>query len=225
MTSEEKTKYGITETTESLESGIPNYWGVVFKNSGYLCVNEKDEEVLKFLKDVRMKPDTNTKLDFTIEFEFAPNEYFTESVLTKTYHYDEKTEEVQKTTGSKISWTSQEKNPRVKVVTKKIKKGKKVETKTTEKLVPSFFDVFADETKDDLPPDEDNFFKDDLFPNSLEYYLNLFDEEDFDDGEDYEDEDEEDEDDDDDAGNKKKPKAGKKGPAMGGAQNEKCKNQ
>jgi nucleosome assembly protein 1-like 1 len=226
MTTEEKTKYGITDSAEVSETGIPNYWGVVFKNSGYMCVNEKDEEILKYLKDVRMKPLGDSRLDFIVEFEFASNEYFSDTLLTKTFFYDEKDEELTKTTGSPINWTSQDKNPRIKVTTKKVKKGKKVETKTMAKTVPSFFDMFADEGKEDLLPDEGNFFRDDLFPNSMEYFLNLFEDEDFEDGEDDEDDEDEDDDDEDEPKEEKKKKGGKKGGnAQGGAQNEKCKNQ
>lgn len=222
ISAEEKTKYGITEGNEG-EAGIPDYWMTAIKNSNYLMINEKDEEILKFLKDCRMKQADPSKADFTVEFEFAPNDFFSETVLTKTYFFDEKTEELTKTQGCPISWKSQDKNPRIKVATKKVKKGKKTETKTTEKLVPSFFDIFADESKGEfMLADEGNFFREDFFANSLEYYLNLFPEED-DDFEDEEMEDEEDEEDEEDKKDKKK-KGGK--PKAGGAQqNEKCKNQ
>lgn len=60
-------------------------------------------------------------MDFTIEFEFAPNEYFTDTLLTKSYFFNDETDEVQKTVGSQIHWTSEDKNPRIKKTTKVIK--------------------------------------------------------------------------------------------------------
>jgi nucleosome assembly protein 1-like 1 len=169
-----------------------------------------------------MKPLEGSRSNFVVEFEFNQNEYFTPNILTKTYFFDEETDEVEKTTGSSIQWPSQDKNPRVEVKTKKVKKGKSVETKKVESLVPSFFDIFADTSKDDPQANEEaNFWKDDFFGNSLEYYLNIIDSDFFGEGEDFEGE--EDEDDEDDEEKPKKAKKAKN-PA-GGAGNEKCKNQ
>jgi hypothetical protein len=229
VTSEEAQRYGIDNSAVEATEGIPDYWKKVLKNCNYFTINEKDEPILEFLKDVRLKTVEGKKLDFTMEFEFRPNEYFTNILLTKTFHHDEKTDDVEKTVGSSISWTSQEKNPRISIKNKKVKKGKKVEIKKTETLVPSFFDIFADQTKEDFPTNEGAFFKDDMLPNSLEYYLNIMD--DFEDGEggdsldDEEDEDEESEDDDDRAAKKKPAKAKKPLGKAGEEAKKECKNQ
>lgn len=222
ISEQDKTKYGISGETDE-EQGILDFWSVALKNSAYFPTNEKDEEVLKHLKDIRMKLLEGSRLNFVVEFEFNQNDNFTPNILTKTYFFEQETEEVEKTTGSSIQWASQDKNPRVEVKTKKVKKGKTVETKKVESLVPSFFDIFADTSKDDPQANEEaNFWKDDFFANSLEYYLNIIDTDFFGEGEDFEDdEDEEDEDDDDE-----KPKKSKKfkNPAAGDSK-EKCKNQ
>jgi hypothetical protein len=85
--------------------------------------------------------------------------------------------------------------------------------------------MFADTEKDDpIAIDEANFWKDDFFSNSLEYYLNIIDSEVFGAGEDMEDEEDEDEDDDDEGDKKRRKSKGDKKPA-GGADKEKCKNQ
>lgn len=86
-----------------------------------------------------------------------------------------------------------------------------------EKVVPSFFDMFADNTEDSLykATAEAQFIMDELFPKMLEYYLNieLDEEDDFDE----EDEDEEDEDDDSDDDKKDAAKGKKqKKPNKGG---------
>jgi nucleosome assembly protein 1-like 1 len=226
LNSEEKSRYQIAESASQLEAGIPNYWGTCLKNSNYFPVNEKDEKILTHLRDIRMKPlNSDGNLDFVIEFEFSPNEYFTQTLLTKTYFFD-KEEEIEKTQGCQIFWATNDKNPRIKIATKKVKKGKKVETKTSESNVPSFFDIFADESKDKLNPDEVNFFKEDFFPGSVEYYLNLVegldDDGEFDDDEDFDDDDEEDENDD---KGKKGTKKTKNKSNPGAAGQEKCKNQ
>jgi len=143
-----------------------------------------------------------------------------------------KTEDIEKTTGCPISWKSQDVNPRISKVKKSVKatKGKKKGGDVTvEKIVPSFFDLFADQSKEEFSASEEaNFFKDDLFPNSLEYYLDImtFDFQD--------DEDDEDDDEDDDEGSddepeqkpkaKKTPAAKAKGPETQEGK-EKCKNQ
>ncbi len=229
VSSEEAQRYGIDNSAAEASEGISDYWKKVLKNSTYFTVNEKDDAILEFLKDIRLKPVEGKKLDFTMEFEFRQNEYFTNTLLTKTFHHDDKTDDVEKTVGCSINWTSQDKNPRVAIKNKKVKKGKKVEVKKTETIVPSFFDIFADQTKDDFPTNEGSFFKDDLLPNSLEYYLNIMDDLEEGEGEDFyddeEDEDEEDEDEDDAPAKKKSTKAKKAGPKGGEEAKKECKNQ
>jgi len=142
--------------------------------------------------------------------------------------FDLKTEEIEKATGCNIHWTSQDKNPTIKLTTKKIKKGKKVETKKIEKTVKSFFDFFNDHDKGDLVAGDDGaFIKDDLIPNALEYYLDILaEEDDYDD--DFDGEDDGDDDEEDSPSPKKNTKAKGKAAPTGGAaagKDEKCKNQ
>jgi hypothetical protein len=226
-TPEEAERYAIDSVASQTSEGIPDYWKKALKNSAYFTINEKDESILEFLKDVRLKPVEGNKLDFTMEFEFRTNEYFTNTLLTKTFIHDDKTDDVEKTIGCSVNWTSQDKNPRIAIKNKKVKKGKKVEVKKIETIVPSFFDIFADQSKEDHPSNEGSFFKDDLLPNSLEYYLNIMDDfeegedEDFEDDEDEEDEDSDDEDD--GAGKKRAAKPKKAG--NGEEPKKECKNQ
>lgn len=192
------------------------------KNSSYFPLNQKDEKILAHLKDIKLKVDDANNRNFTIEFVFAENEYFTPNVLSKTFFFNPENEDFEKTVGTTIIWSSQEKNPTIEVKTKKVKKGKTVETKKVENVVSSFFDIFADQSKDDIAAgDEANFWKDDFFANSLEYYLDIIDiEEDYDGGDGEDGEDEEDESDDGaDAKKKVKSKGGND------KNNEKCKNQ
>uniref|UniRef100_A0A8C2YPA5 Nucleosome assembly protein 1-like 1 n=1 Tax=Chinchilla lanigera TaxID=34839 RepID=A0A8C2YPA5_CHILA len=75
------------EEKEDLK-GIPEFWLTVFKNVDLLSdmVQERDEPILKHLKDIKVKPsDAGQPMSFTLEFHFEPNEYFSNEVLTKTY--------------------------------------------------------------------------------------------------------------------------------------------
>jgi nucleosome assembly protein 1-like 1 len=226
ITDEEKKTYEISADAPESEKGITDYWSTALLNAAYFPINEKDEKVLKHLVDVRIKADEAISQNFVVEFLFSENEFFTPTVLTKTFFFNAESDEIEKTQGTQIQWTSQEKNPRVEIKTKKVKKGKNVETKKIESIVPSFFDIFADQTKDDpMAADESNFWRDDFFANSLEYYLNIIDNEDFL-GEDEEDEEDEDDEDDEEVAKKGKKSKGVKLPAGGdAAKNEKCKNQ
>jgi len=48
-------------------------------------IQERDEDALKFLKDIKWSRIDNPK-GFKLEFFFDSNPYFKNSVLTKTYH-------------------------------------------------------------------------------------------------------------------------------------------
>lgn len=68
--------------------GIPEFWLQVLKNSDVVSeiIREHDEPVLKHLIDVRLKMQNETdQKGFAIEFEFTPNDYFTNTILTKSY--------------------------------------------------------------------------------------------------------------------------------------------
>jgi nucleosome assembly protein 1-like 1 len=78
------------ETTSSSDlKGVPEFWLTAMKNMVALAdlITLKDEEVLRFVTDVRL-----SYLDvpgFRIEFEFSENEFFTNKVLTKSYFYQQ----------------------------------------------------------------------------------------------------------------------------------------
>lgn len=74
--------HGFTDDTP----GIPEFWLTIFKNIEPIGVNiqDHDEKILAHLTDITLKQSLEP-LSFTLEFHFAPNDYFTNSVLTKTY--------------------------------------------------------------------------------------------------------------------------------------------
>jgi len=111
-------------TESQNENGIPEFWSTAIKNSKYFPTNQKDSEILKHLINIKLIYIDETTASYKIEFEFAPNEFFTETVLTKSFFFDAKTEELSKIAGCQISWISADKNPGFKKV-KKSTKGKK----------------------------------------------------------------------------------------------------
>jgi len=111
ITEEESQKYSLQNNLTQIEKGIPDYWASVLTNSkDFYQVNEKDEKILKFLKDIKINY-SDDKLSYTVEFIFAPNEFFTNEKLTKTYIFDLKNHQCNKIEGCVINWTSEDKIP------------------------------------------------------------------------------------------------------------------
>jgi nucleosome assembly protein 1-like 1 len=162
---------------------IPNYWKVVVENSKFFTVNDKDKEILKYLTNIEIKHDETDKKSFTAYFTFSSNSFFDETVIQKFYKFNKKEDSYTESTSTQIKWKGDA--PNVKVIKKKIKKGKNVSTVTKEKKVKSFFNIFEeendDEDTDDDKGDEDesnlsseaDFIQNDLIPFSMEYYLDL----------------------------------------------------
>lgn len=162
---------------------IPNYWKVVIENSKFFTVNDKDKEILKYLTNIEIKHDESDKKSFTAYFTFSPNSFFDETVIQKYYKFNKKEDSYTEATSTQIKWKGDA--PNIKVIKKKIKKGKNVSTVTKEKKVKSFFNIFEeendDEDDDDDKGDEDetnlsseaDFVQNDLIPFSMEYYLDL----------------------------------------------------
>ena len=116
-------KYDTKSGNAVQENGIPDYWASVLSNSkDFYEVNEKDEKILKFLKDIRIVY-FEDKLSYTIEFLFSANEFFTNEKLTKTYTFDGNNHQCKKIEGCTINWVSVDKIPN------KIKSVKTVRSK------------------------------------------------------------------------------------------------
>ena len=192
ITQEEKEKYGITDDDAEVKE-IEDYWEKVVLNSRYFSITDKDKTILKYLRKVQMvkfSGSNNHNInDFRIDFYFKENEFFSNEILSKTYIY-QKDATLKKAEGTKIEWKSPGKNTTIEKVKKRIKKGKKYFNEVKEKKVDSFFSFF--EQVDDMQflTDEVTFFRDDLFVNQLEYYLDIVSKTKnggFDDAEDYDD--------------------------------------
>jgi len=142
------------------EKGIPSFWLTVFKNVDMLSemVQEHDEPILNALQDIKVA--FNEK-GFVLDFEFAPNDYFTNTVLSKSYEmrYEPDPEdpfayegpEIIKCSGCKIDWKDK-KNVTVKQIKKKQKHKGRGQTRVVTKEVQadSFFNFF---NPPDVPED------------------------------------------------------------------------
>lgn len=103
-----------------LENGIPCFWNIALQKAKYFIVNKKDEEILKFLKDIKIDY-KDDKVSFSVTFTFNPNDYFNNATITKTYVYNED-QDLEKVESTQINWSSDDKNP-MKELKKKQKKS------------------------------------------------------------------------------------------------------
>ncbi|KAL2338735.1 hypothetical protein Fmac_013181 [Flemingia macrophylla] len=153
----------VHETTpdngEDNEKGVPAFWLTAMKNNEVLAeeISERDEGALKFLKDIKWSRIENPK-GFKLEFFFDTNPYFTNSVLTKTYHMIDEDEPIlEKAIGTEIQWHPG-KCLTQKILKKKPKKGSKnAKPITKTESCESFFNFFnpPQVPEDDEDIDED----------------------------------------------------------------------
>ncbi|KAG4071893.1 hypothetical protein HA402_006054 [Bradysia odoriphaga] len=209
--------------------GIPDFWLTIFRATELIegMIQKTDEDVLKKLTDITISY-SNDPMSYILEFHFAPNEYFTDAVLTKQYFLKVKVEEehpftfegpeIYKCLGCVINW-NKGKNLTVKTIKKKQKHKARGAVRTITKQVPadSFFNFFNPpivEDDDKVNLDTQNILQNDyeighflrsrIIPKALLYYTGDIvdddDDEDFDEEEEEEEEEGEDEENSDDDG-------------------------
>lgn len=115
-TTDEKTE------TENLV-GIPEFWLSAMKNHPSMAelITDKDEAALKHLTDIRME--YLDRPGFRLMFNFAPNDFFSNKTITKTYFYQEESGYggdfiYSHAEGDQIQWAA-DKDLTVKIETKK----------------------------------------------------------------------------------------------------------
>ena len=170
LTPEEMEQYGIKEECEPKE--IEDYWEKVIINSRYFTITDKDKIILKYLTKVKIEKFPENLNDFRVDFYFKENEFFNNEILSKKYIYG-KDSLIKKAEGTNIDWKSPDKNTTIEKVKKRIKKGKKYINEIKETKVDSFFSFFAQVDDMSFITDEVTFFKEDLFTNQLEYYMDI----------------------------------------------------
>merc|ERR1712018_851342 len=161
MVEDEKAKKDVEEGKDV--KGVPEFWLTIFKNVDMLqeMVQEYDEPVLQKLTDITVTF-SEAPMGFTLHFYFAPNDYFSNTVLTKEYEmkcepseddpFSFEGPEIFKCKGCTINWKEPGKNLTVKTVKKKQKHKSKGNVRTITKQVKndSFFNFF------DPPPISDD---------------------------------------------------------------------
>lgn len=200
--------------------GIPDFWLTVFRNVDLLAemMHEHDEPIIKHLLDIKTVFHADP-MGFTLEFHFAPNEHFTDAVLTKEYSmkcvpdkedpFSFEGPEIFKCKGCTINW-NKGKNITLKTVKKKQKHKSRGMMRTVTRVVQndSFFNFFApppiaddinaeevdEETRNLLTTDFEigHYIRERIVPRAVLYYTGeaIVDE-------DYDEEEEEEDDDDD----------------------------
>merc|ERR1712054_531068 len=163
------------KTTAEDAKGIPEFWLSAMKNQISLAelITDRDEEALRALTDIRME--YLDRPGFRLIFEFAPNDFFTNKQLTKTYYYQEENGYggdfiYDHAEGDKIEWKAG-KDLTVKVESKKQRNKNTKQTRVVKKTIPtpSFFDFFNPAKP---PSDEDEDVDDDIEAKlELDYQL------------------------------------------------------
>ncbi|CAH1996220.1 unnamed protein product [Acanthoscelides obtectus] len=139
--------------TEDMK-GVPEFWLRAIRNISILgeMVQPHDVPILKHLTDIKTTC-REDPMGFTLEFHFSPNEYFTNTVLTKDYEMKCAPEEdepfafegpeIYKCTGCTINW-NKGKNVTLKTIKKKQKHKSRGTVRTVTKTIQndSFFNFF-----------------------------------------------------------------------------------
>lgn len=135
----------------SEEDGVPGFWLKALKHNYILSdmITEADEGALASLIDVRCQrlPDGHS---FRLEFEFAKNEYFSDTVLSKTLYFrtnhedDSVNVDLDRSEGCAIHWHPS-RNLTVRVVkkTQRHKTKNVIRTVEKEEATESFFSFFS----------------------------------------------------------------------------------
>ncbi|MCO5560070.1 hypothetical protein L7F22_013676 [Adiantum nelumboides] len=135
----------LAEAKKDEEKGVPEFWLSAMKTNETLAmqITERDEEALKFLRDIRWCKIDDPK-GFKLEFLFDTNPFFKNTTLTKTYHMIEEDEPIlERAIGTEIEWYPG-KNLTQKVLRKKPKKGaKNAKPVTKTESCESFFNFFS----------------------------------------------------------------------------------
>ncbi|ORY80042.1 hypothetical protein BCR37DRAFT_349324 [Protomyces lactucae-debilis] len=156
---EEEAREQADANEETNIQGVPEFWLTAMKNVLSLqeMINARDEEALKSLTDIRMS--YLDKPGFKLTFQFAENEFFSNSTLTKTYYYQEEAGYggdfvYDHADGDEIKW-HEGKNLTVRYETKKQRNKNTKQTRIVKKTVPveSFFNFFSPPA---VPDDEDD---------------------------------------------------------------------
>lgn len=174
------------ENEEGEEKGIPGFWLTALENLSTVAeiITERDSEVLQYLQDIRMEYLDTPGFELIFEFD-TNNPFFSNKILTKTYHYQAELGYsgdfvYDHADGCEINWTSKENNVTINIERRKQRNKTTKQTRTIEKLTPteSFFNFFdppkppKSNEDEDKEEDEEDDEDDDLEARlELDYQL------------------------------------------------------
>jgi nucleosome assembly protein 1-like 1 len=96
---DEEDEARVTEINDDADSssadvkGVPEFWLTALQNHRPVAeqITERDEEALRSLTDIRLSYlENSNQPGFKLHFIFAPNDFFENTELVKTYYYQEK---------------------------------------------------------------------------------------------------------------------------------------
>lgn len=143
--------------------GIPGFWLQCIANhpTASSLLGEKDGPALEALTDISFEY-SDDFTGFKLFFTFAPNDYFSNDVLTKSYTVspdllDETAPALTSVDGTEIQWKDKSKNLCETEIKKKQKSKKGGQTRYVTQMVAqqSFFHFFSDPHMDDEDEDEE----------------------------------------------------------------------
>ncbi|KAG8844167.1 hypothetical protein FRB96_003274 [Tulasnella sp. 330] len=176
--------------------GIPEFWLTALRNHLDISelITERDEGAMRALTDIRLEYLTK-KDGYAIHFYFSPNEYFTNSILSKTYYYTGEADYegdfmFSHAEGTKIAWKDdKDLTKEYEIRKQRNKTTNRTRTVRKAKDTPSFFDFFSPPQKpsaDDPGMDEEEFdmlefklemdysigedLKDKIIPRAIDYF-------------------------------------------------------
>ena len=148
---------------------IPNFWVTAFVNHPQISaiLDEEEEECLHSLKQVEVEEFEDIKSGYKIKLHFGKNDFFTNALLSKTFHLA--------TSGSDGAWDPASESSAIqwKEGMDLVKKAEKVQGNSNKRkhgMLRTFFQWFCDNS-DPSADDIAEVIKDDMWPNPLQYFL------------------------------------------------------
>ncbi|KAG8907781.1 hypothetical protein FRB99_002280 [Tulasnella sp. 403] len=141
--------------------GVPLFWLTALKNHPDISqlITTRDEAALVHLTNIELEYLAASSPGYKLTFHFMPNDFFTNTILTKTYHYQDEVDYAgdyvyASAEGTKIDW----KEDMDLTKTFEMRKQRNKNTNRTRLVkrtldTPSFFDFFSPPT----PPNPDQY--------------------------------------------------------------------
>ncbi|XP_057575129.1 protein SET-like [Hippopotamus amphibius kiboko] len=144
---------------------IPNFGVTTFVNHPQVSalLGEEDEEVLHYLTRVEVTEFEDIKSSYRIDFYFDENPYFKNKILAKEFHLNESGHPSSKST--EIKWKSGTD------LTKHLSQTQNKASRKRQREEPESFFIWFTDHSDAGADESGEVFKDDIWPNPLQYYL------------------------------------------------------